>query len=33
KGLSQENLLLGCGVKPIFVGPFARIHDTDYSLC
>ena len=33
KGLSQENLLLGCGVKPIFVGPFARIHHTDYSLC
>ncbi len=33
KGLSQENLLLGCGVKPIFVGPFARIHDKGYSLC
>jgi hypothetical protein len=33
KGLSQENLLLGCGVEPIFIGPFERIHDTGCSLC
>lgn len=29
KGLSQENLLLGCGVNPIVAGPFAWTHDTD----
>ena len=31
--LSQKNLLLGRGVEPILVGPFARIHDRDYSPC
>ena len=31
--LSEENLLLGRGVKPIFIGPFARIHDREYSRC
>ena len=31
--LSQKNFLLGRGVEPIFVGPFARIHYKDYSLC
>ena len=31
--LSEENLLLGRGVEPIFIGPFARIHDREYRRC
>ena len=31
--LSKENLLLGRGVEPILVGPFARIYDREYRRC
>ena len=29
----QQDCLLRCRVEPIFVSPFARLHDTEYSRC